>query len=195
VICNITENVAQKRKKAKNDVKMNNNSNSNVPTPRLNDSHSSAEASSSINPFLNVPNDENDQIDTSSFEDLSMNAAMGIDSSEYIILHEPSTDFFRAHPLSFKRKQTQQKPLSRFISHLYSSPSKRRQQRPPTIQIPPTSPDEYDVSEEIDEVQDFAEQGYGKDVLGEWVSEAGVGARKYDDLTAIGIHPRNKIVD
>jgi hypothetical protein len=33
---------------------------------------------------------------------------------------------------------------------------------------------------------DFAEQGYGKEVLGDWVSEGGVGVRKYDDLTAIG---------
>lgn len=41
-------------------------------------------------------------------------------------------------------------------------------------------------------MQDFTEQGYGKEMLGEWVSEAGVGARKYDDLTAIGKIPEGR---
>jgi hypothetical protein len=97
--------------------------------------------------------------------------------------------------LSFKRKQVQQKPLSKFISHLYSLPNRQptpqqeqQQRRRPTIQIPASSPNELDIlpASEVDETQDLAEQGYGKEMLGEWVSEAGVGARKYDDLTAIG---------
>ena len=33
---------------------------------------------------------------------------------------------------------------------------------------------------------ELGEQGYGKEMYGEWVSETGLGARKYDDLTAIG---------
>ena len=35
------------------------------------------------------------------------------------------------------------------------------------------------------------QQGYpGKEMYGDWVSETGLGARKYDDLTAIGTpHP------
>jgi chloride channel 3/4/5 len=33
---------------------------------------------------------------------------------------------------------------------------------------------------------DLTEQGYGKETYGDWVSETGLGARKYDDLTAIG---------
>jgi len=39
---------------------------------------------------------------------------------------------------------------------------------------------------------DLTEQGYGKETYGDWVSETGVGARKYDDLTAIGTnhHPQ-----
>jgi hypothetical protein len=36
---------------------------------------------------------------------------------------------------------------------------------------------------------EYAEQGYGKEVLGDWVSASGVGVRKYDDLTAIGMRP------
>lgn len=152
-------------------------------------------ASSSTNPFANglTRNDGDDEIDTSSFEDLSMNAALGIDASEYIPpIFLPLTDY-RTNQLSFKRKQVQQKPLSRFISHLYF-PTRERQQRP-TIQIPPLSPDDdgpHPDGDELDEVQDFTEQGYGKEMLGEWVSEAGVGARKYDDLTAIGIYPPSK---
>jgi hypothetical protein len=52
----------------------------------------SIEASSSSSPNTSHPfssqnkiNDE--EIDTSSFEDLSMNAAMGLDSSEYILIY------------------------------------------------------------------------------------------------------------
>lgn len=87
--------------------------------------------------------------------------------------------------MSFKRRQVQQKPLSRFISHLYSPPKRLPR---PTIQIPSPSPDEYEIPDNADnELEDFAtEQGYAKEELGDWVSEGGVGARKYDDLTAIG---------
>jgi len=35
--------------------------------------------------------------------------------------------------------------------------------------------------------QNFAEQGYGKEDFGEWMFDGSIGARKYDDLTAIGI--------
>lgn len=31
------------------------------------------------------------------------------------------------------------------------------------------------------------EQGYAKEILNDWVASDGVGARKYDDLTAIGM--------
>ena len=93
------------------------------------------------------------------------------------------SNIFRGNPLSFKRRQTQPKPLSRFISHLYSPPKKPRQPRP-TIQIP-YSPDEHDLPE-LNETQDVNEQGLGKEVSGEWVAEGGIGGRKYDDLTAIG---------
>ena len=31
------------------------------------------------------------------------------------------------------------------------------------------------------------EQGYAKEILNDWVSSDAVGARKYDDLTAIGM--------
>lgn len=31
------------------------------------------------------------------------------------------------------------------------------------------------------------EQGYVKEILNDWVSSDGVGVRKYDDLTAIGM--------
>jgi hypothetical protein len=39
------------------------------------------------------------------------------------------------------------------------------------------------------------EQGYAKETLSDWVAEGGVGARKYDDLTAIGITSRKRRVN
>jgi hypothetical protein len=154
---------------------------------------SSAEASSSnTSPFSQ--HDQNDhilqddhQLDTSPFADLSTNSALGIDASEY-----PTSYIYanpRTNPLSFKRRQAQIKPLSRFISHLYSTPKgNARQQRPTAIQTPP--PNNYDIPTELedDEIQDFSEQGYDKETLEDWGAEGGVGARKYDDLTAIGTH-------
>ena len=157
------------------------------------DGTSAAEASSSSNANRFSQHDENDdliqddhQLDTSSsFEDLSMNAALGIDASEYPAYYSYVNP--RTNPLSFKRRQAQRKPLSRFISHLYSLPKRNPRQRP-NIRIPP--PNDYDIPPELDdnELQDIAEQGYDKEALGDWVAEGGVGARKYDDLTAIGAH-------
>jgi hypothetical protein len=100
----------------------------------------------------------------------------------------------RSNLLSFKRKQqTPQKSLSRFISHLYTPP-KRQQRERPRIQIPQASEeeDEYDLPDievhaDGNIADDYADQGYAKQTLMEWVPEAGIGARKYDDLTAIGM--------
>lgn len=157
------------------------------------DGTSAAEASSSSNANPFSQHDENDdllqddhQLDTSSsIEDLSMNAALGIDASEYPTYYSYVNP--RTNPLSFKRRQAQRKPLSRFISHLYSFPKRNARQRP-SIRISP--PNDYDIPPELDdnELQDIAEQGYDKEALGDWVAEGGVGARKYDDLTAIGTH-------
>ena len=88
----------------------------------------------------------------------------------------------------------QQKPLSRFISHLYSPPKRTRAALPPPIEIPSsaaTGEVEYHPAEVLDggDAMDLTEQGYGKETYGDWVSETGLGARKYDDLTAIGTTP------
>ena len=79
--------------------------------------------------------------------------------------------------------------MSRFISHLYSLPKRKERQQRPIIRIPPSLSD-YDIPPESDDdrMQDIAEQGYDKETLGDWVTEGGIGARKYDDLTAIGTH-------
>jgi len=86
---------------------------------------------------------------------------------------------YRRNPLSFKRRQSPKRPLSRFISHLYQSPKPNRPR--PTIQIPDNA------EEEQTNMYDFAEQGYGKDLLNDWIPDGGLGTRKYEDLTAIGI--------
>jgi hypothetical protein len=39
------------------------------------------------------------------------------------------------------------------------------------------------------------EQGYAKETLSDWVAEGGVGARKYDDLTAIGTTSMNRPIN
>jgi hypothetical protein len=100
----------------------------------------------------------------------------------------------RRSRLSFKRRPAQQRPFSRFISHLYSPPKRTRQAARPTIQIPDL--DEYDlphVESPTRGAQDYSEeQGYAKEMLNGWVSADGVGARKYDDLTAIGIVPQGR---
>jgi len=114
-------------------------------------------------------------------------------------------------PLSFKRRRQQlerqqhqghqragqtQKPLSRLFSSLHSPAKPQQKAQPrPTIRIPaPYDPDEYDLQEfntlrpgSNEQGEDVTEQGYAKQVLTDWVAEGGVGARKYDDLTAIGI--------
>jgi hypothetical protein len=74
-----------------------------------------------------------------------------------------------------------QKKLSRFMSHLYTPPKPTQSRSPrPRIQIP--------SEDEVSEVEppEFEEETYAKELLGEWAAEPGLGARKYDDLTAIG---------
>ena len=156
---------------------------------------SSAEASSSsnINPFSH--HDQNDDVlqddhprDTSPLRRFKHEL-----SSRHRCIRVPLFPSIfsncRTNPLSFKRRQGQRKPLSRFISHLYSPQKGNARQQRPTIQIPP-SPNDYDIPPELDddEMQDFSEQGYDKETLEDWGTEGGVGARKYDDLTAIGTH-------
>ena len=171
------------------------------------DDRNEVHASSSTSPYPSSsssnhlhPNGE-DEVDTSSFEDLSMNAALGINASESLPVSVHSDSFSSTNPLSFKRRQVQQKPLSRFISHLYSPPKRTRAPLPPRIEIP--SPHEGEGVEEYEpaDVEDTGgdggvgmdlneQQGYpGKEMYGDWVSETGLGARKYDDLTAIGNTP------
>ena len=47
---------------------------------------------------------------------------------------------------------------------------------------------DIEVHRDGDLPDDLADQGYAKQVLTDWVPEAGIGARKYDDLTAIGTY-------
>lgn len=66
-----------------NDIIINNNND--ASPPHVNGS-ASVEPSCSTDPFsqsANSTNNGDDEINTSSFEDLSMNAALGIDSSAY----------------------------------------------------------------------------------------------------------------
>lgn len=74
--------------------------------------------------------------------------------------------------------------MSQFISHLYSPPKRTR---PPIIQIS-TSPEDELPPEFEGDGEEFSGHGYAKEMFGEWISDGGIGARKYDDLTAIGIY-------
>jgi chloride channel 3/4/5 len=89
------------------------------------------------------------------------------------------------------------------MSHLYTPPRRssrdpRRRNspshRPPALLIPSPSSDTPGDIEQLDgDLQSLAEQGY-KDAYADWPPDAhGIGARKYDDLTAIDwIHEYTK---